>query len=263
MGLITSSRAKQAINQSSFTAGEDTQISSLIETVSTQVKRYCRQDFASTSYDELYSGAGSWWLLLSHYPLVSVSRVAADPTAVLVVQNTSASVQRATVQVTATGLTLVHVASGTSTSTSLTFAGNATLSALATAVNAVGSGWGATVTAGYENWASADLRALQGAQSAKGAGARPVIHVTDLGDFEVDGPRGILLRGCGGWARGVDNYRVVYTAGWSSVPEDVQEACAQWVAAHFWMTRDNPASYPPLPTETVLALLGPYRRHVL
>src|SRR5262249_32191377 len=163
------------------------------------------------SYDELYSGDGGGWLTLRHYPLLSISRVAADPTAALTVQNTSASVQRATVQVTATGLTLVHIASGTSTSTSLTFAGNATLSALATALTAVGPGWGATVTAGYESWASADLRALQGAQSAKGTGAQLVIHVTDLGDFDVDAERGMLIRRGGGWARGVNNYRVVYS----------------------------------------------------
>jgi hypothetical protein len=57
----------------------------------------------------------------------------------------------------------------------------------------------------------------------------------------------------------VQRYRVRYTAGYSSIPTDVQEATAQWVAALFWQTKDNPAAYPAVPTGEVRFLLAPYR----
>ena len=64
-----------------------------------------------------------------------------------------------------------------------------------------------------------------------------------------------------GWLPGVNNYRVIYTAGYATVPEDVQEACAEWVAALFWQSKENPAVYPGLPTGSVALVLDYYRRH--
>ena len=102
------------------------------------------------------------------------------------------------------------------------------------------------------------------------------IYAEDLADYEVDSARGWLLRGhrgltelscfdrpgeVWGWMPGVDNYRVVYTAGYTTVPEDVQEACAQWVAHLFWQSKENPAIHPDSPTATVAFLLDHYRRY--
>src|SRR5256714_4958793 len=109
--LITSARAKYSINQSSFTAAEDTTISALVTAVSKAVRSYCRRQFDSQSFDELYSGTGNEYLLLKEYPILSVARVAYNPRTVLTIKNTSSSNQRATVAVTSTGLTLVRVAS--------------------------------------------------------------------------------------------------------------------------------------------------------
>src|SRR5262245_29860434 len=64
----------------------------------------------------------------------------------------------------------------------------------------------------------------------------------------------------GGWLPGIDNYRVVYSAGYATIPEEVQEACAQWVAHLFWQSKDNPALHPDSPTITVAVLLAPFRR---
>jgi hypothetical protein len=160
--LITSAYAKRRINQASFTSGEDTTISELITAVSKAIRRYCRREFDSQSFDELYSGTGDYRLQLNQYPIVSVSQVA-------------------------------------------------------------------TSSAGVP-----------------------------ISDFEIDTARGWLTR-LFGWDEGVDNYRVVYTAGYSTIPEDVQEACAEWVAALFWQTKENPAVYPDLPPAHVAFLLSSYR----
>lgn len=262
--LITSARAKYNINQATFTTAENTTLSALVTAASKAVKRFCRREFDTQSFDELYGGSGDVNLQLAQYPLLSVSRVSTAPAAVLLIRNTDASTLRAAVAVTSVGLTLVRVASGTTTTdTSVTWSGNSTLLAVKNAVVALGNGWTARQPdASYASWPSSDLRAPQGPLDAKQREAALRLHVQDIDDFHVDAPHGWLVRSAG-WRRGVDNYRVVYSAGYDTVPEDVQEACAQWVSALYWETKNNPAAYPTLPPAGVVALLQPYRRQVI
>lgn len=163
--LITSDRAKQAINQTTFTEAEDAQIASLVSAVSAAVERWCRRTLASTSHDEYHDGQADPaldLLLLNQYPVSAIAGVTDQGTALAESEYTL---------------------------------------------------------------------------------------VADLG---------ILRRECG-WPGGYRRYRVQYTAGYATLPEEVQEATAQWVAALFWQTKDNPAAYPETPTGTVRSLLAPYR----
>ncbi len=284
--LITSVRAKYDINQSSFTATEDSTINALVTAVSKAVRRYCKREFDSQQFDELYNGTDDRRLALRQFPILSVARVAYGPAAALRVTNTGAANQRATVAVTATGLSLTRVASGTSsTDTSVTWATYPTLSQVAAAVNALGNGWGATVADG--NRAAADLRAPQGALNAMNVQAPLLLHSQELSGYDIDANRGWLIRGplaaeikdafndplMPAWFGGINFWRVVYTAGYATVPDDVQEACAQWVAALFWQTKRDPGlsheSIPGAVARTPLgtmppgvkALLAPYRDH--
>ena len=267
--LITSAYAKRRINQDSFTSGEDDTIDELIAAVSKAIQRYCRREFDSQTFDQLYNGTNDCILPLREFPIISVARVAYGPATVLTVTNTSASNQRATVAVTSTGLSLVRVASGVASTSTPTFAANVTLSALAAAINALGNGWAASVPAGYGDHASADLRATQGAFNAKNVSAELRLHTHELTAYEVDAEKGWLIRGYSDpdfedqgavWYGGWNYYRVIYTAGFATVPEDVQQAAAEWVAALFWQTKDNPASYPELPPTNAALLLNPYRK---
>ena len=240
--LITRARAIYNLNNRATTSDENTTLDALIAAVSKSIESYCWRTFAITSYDELQTGNNRGELLLRNYPLVSVERVAYAPTPVLRVTNTSASNQRATVKVTATGLELIRVASGVSTTNTILFADQVTLSALAAAITALGNGWAGEVLDSPNNLrASADLRALQGAFTAKDVSALLQIHVAELAGFGVDSERGSLLREAGAcWHGGNHYWRVIYRAGYSAVPEDVQEACAQWVAQLFWQTKRDP-----------------------
>jgi hypothetical protein len=238
--LITRARAIYNLDNRSTTSAENTTLDALIAALSAAIERYCNRLFVSQAVDELHGGRDHAELVLERLPIVSVERVAFDPVAVLSVQNTSASNQRAAVQVTSTGLTLVRVASGVSASNNLTFAGNVTLTALASAIAALGNGWSASVVDTNDaNRASADLRALQGALNARDAAALLLLHKQELDDFTIDAPRGVLRRDAG-WPGGAGYWRVLYTAGYATVPEDIQEACAQWVAHLFWQTKRDP-----------------------
>jgi len=242
--LITNQRART--NLPNATSTDDAAINTLISAASKAIQRYCRRDFVATAYDELYNGNGDRRLVLRQYPVISVQSVRYRPATVLKVINTNTTLnQQARVSVTATGLTLTRVAGGTVSSNAVTFAANPTLNALATAVSAVGSGWSAQVVGDYGSWPAADLRGPQGALTAWGQFAELKLHTYELASYQIDEPRGWLLRAIPYtdpellhpedlvWPVGVNNFRVQFTAGYTTVPEDVQEACAALVATWF------------------------------
>jgi hypothetical protein len=307
--LITLARAKQDI-QSITDSSQDALLAVLITAVSDAVEKYCRRRFVSTAYDELYDGDGDRRLLLRQYPIQSIKSVRYRPVTVLKVINTNTVLnQQARVQVTSTGLQCWRMASGTATTeTLLTWASYPTLGQLAAAVTALGNGWsgqtvGDSVSGDYGLWPSADLyvpasygdplegagvQTGQGNLTARGANAELKMHTYELQGYQWDA-RGWLLRAIPYtdpellhpedliWPVGINNFRVQYTAGYTTVPEAVQEACARWTAVAYNITLRDPelqrqsisgsisqawAAGPAdkLPPEGVRALLAPYRR---
>jgi hypothetical protein len=248
--LITLARAKQDI-QSIIDTSQDALLTTLITAVSRAIEKYCRRDFVQTTYDELYNGNGDRRLLLRQYPILSVQSVRYRPVTALKITNSLANTPQARVSVTATGLTLVTITSGVTTTQTVTFAGNLTLAALAAAVNALGNGWSAQST-GYDTWPSSDLRAPQGALTAAGQFAELKLHTYELAGYQIDENRGWLLRAIPYtdpellhpedliWPVGISNFRIQYTAGYATVPESVQEACAQWVSEGYYQTYRDP-----------------------
>lgn len=253
--LITNQRAK--LNLPHATTSDDNVINARIRACSAAIQSWCRRDFVATAYDELYHGHGADYLQLRQYPLLSVEAVRYSPRAVLRIQNTATSTnQQARVAVTATGLELVRVASGTKTiDTSISWTSYATLTAVATAVDALGSGWDAQVVGDYGLWPSADLRLPQGALDCRGRLVDLAMHADELATYEVDERLGLLYLSPatapenlgwppswqpGPWVQRANYWRVQYTAGYATVPEEVQEACAQWVAALFFAGMRDP-----------------------
>ena len=143
--LIDLDRALDNLNNLATTDDQNTTLSALITAVSCAIEKYCWRSFFDTSYDELYPGSHRCELLLRHYPLLAVERVAFLPVGVVRITNSSPSNQRATVKVTATGIELINVASGVPATTDIAFSAQPTLAALAAAVNGLGGGWSALV----------------------------------------------------------------------------------------------------------------------
>jgi hypothetical protein len=221
--------------------------------------------------------------------------------------------QQARVAVASTGLQCSRVASGVAVNeTLLTWATYPTLAGLASAITALGNGWqgqivgDATVTGDYGLWPSADLYVpgsygdalegagilqSQGALTARGQFAELKLHTYELAGYQWDA-RGWLLRAIPYtdpellhpedlvWPVGINNFRVQYTAGYTTIPEAVQEACARWVARIYYVTTRDPALsvqtvagastqrwlgpvLDPQPPEEIRSLLAPYRRHTV
>jgi hypothetical protein len=314
--LITLARAYQNL---AGVTNQDALLQVLITACSDAIEKYCRRRFLSKAFDELYSGNGDRRLLLRQYPIQSVQSVRYRPVTVLkVINNAGSTNQQARVSVLSTGLSLFTMASGASTTvtTGLTWAACPTLQSLANAIAAVGNGWAAQPVgdsgqAGgqgdYGLWPSADLyvpnaygdplegsgvQTSQGALTARGQFAELKMHTYELAGYQWDA-RGWLLRAIPYtdpellhpedlvWPVGINNFRVQYTAGYTTVPESVQEACAEWVAAIYYLTQRDPTllhqvpasgttsgwgslvKNPRTPPEHVATLLAPYRRYVV
>ena len=152
------------------------------------------------------------------------------------------------------------VASEVSSTTTAAAASYPTLgAAMAYPFNAAGgsAGWQALVAPGYELWPTTDLYPpIQGAQNAAGVYCDLRMHADEMTGFQIDALRGYLMRSIVStdpdfvlpydpiWPRGLLNFRVQYTAGFATVPEDVQEACAQMVATYFQMDAREIAAKP-------------------
>ncbi len=277
----------------------------IVTAASRAVRTHCNRYFTRRpAIDELYTPARRAAIVLREYPVNAVSRVAGNPTAALTVGNADLLAnQRATAALATAGsadlglavvgLTLTRWASGVASALSVPFATSPTLGAVAAAVGALGAGWGASAVSGFGAWASADLRAAQGAAPALGADAASfVVHADDLA-FAVDERAGILrldpgssadpwrsarwgpsLGGAGDDGRdGRREVRVVYDAGFDAIPEDIQYWTAmaaksfvdrmgidsalkgETVGAYTWAGRD---AMPALPAD-VVAGLAPWR----
>ena len=296
MSLLCSlERAKLAIPAGS--SPDDRIVAALVAACSSAIEKYLRRRIAAAEYDELHDGVCSHRLMLRQWPVQRVDSVRFSPQVVLQVSNTSNStIQQARVEALRDGLRLTSVASGAMTvDTSVTWSANATLQAVAAAVNALGNGWSAAVVGSpvgdYGLWPSRDLwirsplDETEGGTSfdCRGRAAGLSLHVSELGSYAFDA-RGWLFRrdpwadvwpmaaGRLGWEGGPGYWRVRYVAGYTEVPPAIEEACAEWVADLFGVTKRDPATTAlivsgvtathfqihPMPPR-VAALLAPWR----
>ena len=308
--LITLARAEQSMQN--YTSGSnDAVVSTLITACSDAVEKYCRRRFLSAAYDELYNGNGDRRLLLRQYPLQHVKSVRYRPVTVIkIINNNTSQNQQARVWIASTGLQCWRMASGVATTESLlTWATYPTLTTLAAAVTALGNGWSAQSVGDsndYGSWPSADLyvtgsygdplegagiQESQGSLTARGQNAELKMHTYELAGFQWD-PRGWLLRAIPYtdpellhpedliWPVGINNFRIQYTAGYTTIPEAIQEAAAEWVSHLWYQTQHDPGlravtasgafaqqfeqpAPPGLPPQRVALLLAPYRRYTM
>lgn len=213
---------------------------------------------------------------LSAFPVQSVASVTTGRSSVLTVTNSDpATNQFASVAFTLTGdveyldlaytgLSLSRTASGVTTRTTLSFTSYVTLGALATAINTLGAGWNARIQSSYECYPSASLVGVREPKNALGNGAVLDLFTTSATRYDIDRATGILR--CHGWGgngfgaafgapsgaswegAGGDGgsgcsgqYQVTYQAGWATIPENLQQVCAEVVKGIFARLDGDPS----------------------
>ncbi len=164
MNLTTLTRYK--VYSGMTGTSQDTLITALIPQVSDQIAQYLKRDLTVTTYLSWVDGTGSPILRLAQWPILALYQVSFTAMTVGYIENTSATVKRASVSFDGTNLSLTEISTtGTVTTTDLPVGTSKILSSLKTAVEAV-SGWFMTLNSSdYEGEPTSMLRPLY-AQSA-------------------------------------------------------------------------------------------------
>lgn len=259
MALITLDRASELLPN--FNPADTTVLTDIVNAASETVSKYCNRDFVLTTYDEVYDGTGDFNLLLNQYPITRVDRVAYTYQQTMMIRNAADAVTRASWQLNGTTdqppkpnyLTLTSANAGvittivigplTATSPTVTINGGSpttisqmlTYSNLATVINTYGGsyGWTAQALGQFTTWPLADVRPLQGSFEARWFGTTYLmLHAWGLQYFDWNPDVGEIVSPQG-FDRGYRNYRVIYQAGFATVPEPVQQAVAALAVSVF------------------------------
>lgn len=257
MALITRARATELIPN--FPTADNSLMDDLVNAASDTVVRYCNRDFVQTTYDQVYDGTGARNLLLDQYPVTQILRVSMNPIQVAGIWQSDTGCSRASWRLDGTSasppvpnyLYLVSAKNGIETTVTIgpvtsatptvvinggaptTFAQMRTINDLASAIVTYGGtyGWTATGLGIYGTWPIADLRPPQGALEARWSGyAYLWLHSMNLFAFEYNPDVGEIVSPQG-FDFGYRNFRIIYQAGYATVPYSVQQATAALAVA--------------------------------
>ncbi len=236
MPIITTQRACELVPQ--FDSADVQVMTDIVNAASGIIEKYCNRTFSVTAYDQLIDGTGHQNILLDQYPVTQLDRLMFNPVPVLSIGNRKNTVSRASFRLDSTSLYLVSAAAGVVTTRTITRASHLTLADLATAVNAYSAdGWEASSMGVYSNISTADLYAPQGGLEVRWTGYGYMWHHTFGVPALMGNPAIGEVVSSFGFQRGYQNYRCLYSAGFSVVPYEIQQAVAE-LAAAVYQNRD-------------------------
>ncbi len=226
--LTTLVNAKSFLHE--MTEDHDTLLEGLIDRASDIIETYLGRRILTRSYAHRFDGDDNYSFFLAEYPVTAVARLSVGVDDGLAVTCSSTTAHRATVGVSTTTLTATITGGGDAGSQTATFADNTTLADMATAIGAFTGGWSATSVSRTNPVGSADLFVVS-SQNALNQVALLPIPATDVVGYTLDGPAGFIR---GPWfAKGVRNIYCEYTAGASTVPDDIEDEAIQLTANIF------------------------------
>jgi hypothetical protein len=238
MALITVQRAIDQVPN--FDSDHYQIMADIVDACSGMLEKYLNRTFAVTTYDELYDGSGHRNLLLNNFPVTTLTRVMSAPIQVLNLTNNKTTVSRASFRLDATNLYLTAVDSGVEYNRTISRSSCTTLADLATAVNAYsGEGWTCSALGNYSGLLTADLFAPQGGSEIRFTysylyhhirGVPGLMHNPTLGEITSFVP----------FVRGYQNFRVIYSAGYATIPEEIQQAVAEIASSVYQNMATNP-----------------------
>ena len=267
--LVTTAEVGGAL---SLTSAQTTELPSVITQASRAIERFCDRILAGPVLcDEVIEPGRTRTLRLKQRPVSDITRVVSSPWGVMNVSNIDTTNSDASVKLTVTGdapytqsaltgLSLFSLKAGVATTTPLSFTTYSTLGQLAAAINLI-PGWQATVagsgsSTSYDNFPCSYLSLELGSRAALGVQVPLWAFITAVTDYNADFQRGILTIGGGwpftglpllGWVPDTFRFpdrtwgankrfgqvRCIYSAGYTTIPDDLKRACIQVVQAFF------------------------------
>lgn len=237
-GLTTVAKVKSYLH---ITGSEDdTLIGNLIARMSDEMETFCNRKFLSQAFTEVYDGNGLTSLQLDNFPITRITRIAIGERNAMTLKNTASDASSATVEVLSNSLRIIVTggASASDQSYDLTNASYDTIAEVVAAINSFGNGWTATVLSTYAAFVSVDLIDRFAAYALDSL-VTLSIPAKSKTDYTVDAARGELYVS-DGFAKGYQNVYVDYTAGYSTIPDDLEEICLEMVAEVYRESERDP-----------------------
>jgi len=201
----------------------------LIYRASDLIEKICDRRFNERDYEERYDGDGTDLVMLRNYPINSIARVCIGNDGVMTVTNSSTDAMYATATVTSSGVTLTIVGGANAGTDSPDFATYATITTLVAQINTLGKGWSASVGAStYGSYPSTEL-IESGAQSCLIQTAYLYMPGDPTNGYQMNETEGYIYL-TSGFSAGFRNVYVEYTAGYATIPDDLEHACLEVVA---------------------------------
>ena len=215
IGFTTDSLDSVSITSDREVGDPSDLVSSILTSTDKYVKGYCRREFESASYNETHDGGVSS-IFLNEYPITALSRVAQGRDEAFYVNNT-ATTSYASCSCDGTNFTCNLNGSGSD----LALGTYTTITTLVAAINALGNGWTATANSGYGDYLSSEIIDFYGRSCLDSDTAYVDIPSESLTDFIMNASTGEIKHA---FPSGDQNIYISYTAGYSSIPDDLQMA---------------------------------------
>ncbi len=208
---------------------EDTLLELFINNASDFIDRYCHRNLASAAYTlERYNGRGRE-LNLKNYPVTAIVQICQDTLPAIQVRYTDDSKYNAYVEIDQAAEELKLIQDGTTDLTiDLSLAANDTLAELVVAITAQANWEAEIVNTDYNDYPSSLLFTKLNLY-CKNQWVNLEIPDTPIDDFDVDYDAGIINLPGSRFSRGFQNIYVSYTAGYTTIPGTLQQACLEMV----------------------------------
>lgn len=238
--LITLERALLQLPNAPTSA--NTLIADCISACSDVINTYCFRNFAQATYDEIHSVTGpttSIWV--NNPPIIDVVGVRNSELPALYVQcaDPLTQTQLATVDVTSTAVVVKKIFNNVVvTNATFDFVTYPTFTELAAGINALGNNWSAVLPQQFAKWATSDLTTNQSGRSARNISLPLTVFWYGLVGFKVNKVTGEIILPYP--YPGYQNYRITYVGGFATVPDAIQQACAELVQLTYLTLFANP-----------------------
>ncbi len=248
--LTTTARFKSYVGITS--SDDDTLIGLLIARATGAIELFCQRTLVSATHREYYDGDGGSDLVLNNYPVTEVQLLSGAVQIGFSLRNTSTDAYHAMASVSETTIRLLVQGGTNADDSSLTLASYSTLTALFTAITALDKGWGMLQSSNLNVWAAAELLPTVKGTSCLNEYAAIYLPDDPLTEYTVDAKAGIIhlfgrfnrtFRDIDssryGRAKSFQEISIRYTAGYSSIPADLEQICIDLVANYYNSRKTN------------------------
>lgn len=243
--LTTTARFKSYIGETSTTY--DTLIDALVDRATSALEAYCGHCFGEDTYRHRFDGDGTTSLFLPEFPVTQVTLLSTALQDVIRITNTSSDAWHTYIEVVESAsdpsvsstMNLVIQGGASDGSNALTLS-SYTLTTLVAAINALGSGWAATLNISDSGvWDAPELLPCSGLHCLNDYAYVQIPYEPNI-DFIIKGQRNPPYTGNVGelrlpigFANGNKNVVVRYTAGYPTIPDDLEQICLDLVQVYY------------------------------